>query len=80
MVFVRGLHAKGLRSIGELPDPQESFAAGLEAAIRAIREDDGIPGPEQERRIDVLEEAKQIGRPLTVDIIKAIFRGDLPFM
>lgn len=80
MVFVRGLHEKGLRSIGELPDSQESFVAGLEAAIRAIRGDESIPNPERERRAAVFEEAKQIGRPLAVDIIKAIFKGDIPFM
>lgn len=77
---VESLTDKGLREIGELPDPQERFLLGLEAAIRAIREDESIPGPERSRRIDVLEEAKQIGRPLAVDIIKAMFRGEIPFM
>ncbi len=77
---VESLTDKGMREIGELPDPQERFLLGLEAAIRAIREDESIPGPGRSRRIDVLEEAKQIGRPLAVDIIKAMFRGEIPFM
>ncbi len=41
---------------------------GLEAAIQAIREDRQIEDVEKNRRIDVLEEAKQIGRPLAVEV------------
>ncbi len=80
LVFVDSLTEKGLREIEELPDPEERLVLGLEAAIRAIREDESLPGPERSRRIDVLEEAKQIGRPLAVNIIKAMFRGEIPFM
>lgn len=69
---------RGLAQIGELSDPQERFLLGLEAAIQAIREDDRIPEEEKRRGIDWLEEGKQIGRPLTIEVIKAIWRGDLP--
>lgn len=51
---------------------------GLEAAIRAIREDERISKEKKRRGIDWLEEGKQIGRPLTIEVIKAIWRGDLP--
>lgn len=72
------LRIGGLAQIGELSDPQERFLLGLEAAIQAIREDDRIPEEEKRRGIDWLEEGKQIGRPLTIEVIKAIWRGDLP--
>jgi glycerate kinase len=80
MAYVRGLHTKGLRAIGELPNPQESLVAGIEAAIQAIREDRQIEEAEKKRRIEVLEEAKQIGRPLAVEVIKGMFRGELPLL
>lgn len=76
--FVRGLHANGLRAIGELPNPQESFVAGIEAVIRAIKEDESISEPEKARKIDALEETKQIGRPLVTQFIWAMLKGDIP--
>jgi DNA-binding MarR family transcriptional regulator len=75
LVLVDSLTEKGLREIEELPPAEERLMLGLEAAIRAIREDGSMAQVEKRRRIDVLEEAKQIGRPLAVEIIKAIFHG-----
>lgn len=80
LIVPQSLTDKGLIALGEMPDPQERFIVGLEAAIRAIREDGQMEEPEKKRRIDVLEEAKQIGRPLAVDIIKGILKGDFPIL
>ena len=72
MVTVESISNRGLLEIGELPDPQQRFLMGLQAAIQAIREDDRINPEDKEKGIDWLEEGKQLGRPLTVEIIKAI--------
>ena len=71
---------RGLQAIQKLPDAQETWMQGLEAAIRTLREDDSVPEEERQRKVDVLEEAKHIGRPLVVEVIKGMFRGDIPFM
>jgi len=70
----------GLLEIGELPDPHARFVAGLEAAIQAIREDARMPEEEKQRGIDWMEEGKQVARPLAVEVIKAMFRGELPML
>lgn len=80
LVIVESISNRGLLEIGELPDPQQRFLMGLEAAIQAIREDDRIDQETKEKGIDWLEEGKQLGRPLTVEVIKAIWRGELPFL
>ena len=67
----------GLRKIGALPDPQQQFMEGLEAAIQALREDDTLTHAEKKRSIDWLEEGKLLARTLTSESIKAIVRGDL---
>ncbi len=77
-VVLEHLTDRGLIEIGELPDPQQRFFMGLEAAIRAIREDDRLSQEEKKRGIDWLEEGKQISRPIAIEVIKAIFRGELP--
>jgi hypothetical protein len=79
-VTVEYIAPRGLLEIGELPNPHERFLMGLEAAIQAIREDDRMSPETKKKGIDWLEEGKQLGRPLAVDVIKAMFRGELPIL
>jgi DNA-binding transcriptional ArsR family regulator len=68
---------KGLRLIGELPDPQDQLIQRFETAIYVIEHDDRLTEAEKKREIDWLEEGKLLARSLTTDAIKAILRGDL---
>ena len=53
---------------------------GLGAAIQAMREDGCMSPEKKEKGVDCwVEEGKQIGRHFTVEVIKAMFRGELPF-
>lgn len=78
LVSVENISDSGLLEIGELPDPQQRFLMGLEAAIQAIREDDRIPYEEKKRGIEWAEEGKHLARPLVVEVFKAMWRGELP--
>ncbi len=79
-VVLHSLSTKGLIEIGDLPDPQQRFLMGLEAAIRMIRDDQSLAPEEKKRKIDWLEEGKFIIRTSGVEVAKALWRGDLPLM
>jgi hypothetical protein len=68
---------KGLRLIGELPNPQDQLIQRFETAIYVIENDDRLTETEKKREIDWLEEGKLLARSLTTDAVKALLRGDL---
>jgi DNA-binding MarR family transcriptional regulator len=80
VVELKNLHDKALLEIGQIPDAQQRFLSGLEAAIRTTQQDDTIPEPEKKRRIDWLEEGKHLARTFTVEVLKGMLRGDIPPM
>jgi hypothetical protein len=74
---VEYLTEKGLREIGELPDPREELLLGLEAAIASLGEDPRLSEEEKRQKIDWLQQIVDAGRDLTVEGIKALWRGDI---
>jgi hypothetical protein len=66
---------KGLREIGELPDPQAQLIQGFEAAIEAIKYDRSLTDREKRQKINWLQEGTVIARTLSMEAIKAILAG-----
>lgn len=69
---------KGLREIGRLPDPREEYLLGLNAAILSLRQDATLSEEEKRQKINWLQQMVDVGKQLTVEGIKSIWRGDIP--
>jgi hypothetical protein len=66
---------KGLRELGELPDPHFELMQRLDLAIQQIQHDPRLSEPQKQQTINWLEEGKLVARALTIDAIKAILAG-----
>jgi hypothetical protein len=66
---------KGLREIGELPDPHYELMQRLDLAIQQIQQDPRLSEPQKRQAINWLQEGTTIARTLTIDAIKAILVG-----
>ena len=72
---IRHLTDKGLREIGELPDPPLELMQRLDLAIQQIQQDPRLGEPQKRRAINWLREGTTIAGTLPVDAIKAILVG-----
>ena len=75
---IRHLTDKGLREIGELPDPHFELMQRLDLAIQQIQQDPRLSETQKQQTINWLEEGKIVARTLTLDAIKAILAGAIP--
>jgi hypothetical protein len=77
MVKVYDLLDRGRIEIGDLPDPQERFVAGLEKAIAAIRADQTLSDETKERRIRLAQGAIDFVRETGSHVAANIIAGGL---
>jgi hypothetical protein len=72
---IRHLTDKGLREIGELPDPHFELMQRLDLAIQQIQQDPRLSERQKRQAVNWLQEGTVIARTLTIDAIKAILIG-----
>lgn len=67
----------GLRELERLPNPRDELLVGLQAAIAATRADPTLDEEEKRQKINWLQQVLDVGKQLTVEGIKAVWRGDV---
>jgi hypothetical protein len=72
---IRHLTDKGLREIGELPDPPLELMQRLDLAIQQIQQDPRLSEPQKRQAINWLQEGTTIAETLPIDAIKTILVG-----
>jgi heme oxygenase len=77
IAWVSDLTDKGLAAIGELPDVQERFIAGLQAAMRQVEADDSLPEDEKQRRINWLEKGVDLAGNVGSGVLSNILSGGI---
>jgi hypothetical protein len=73
--YIKYLTDKGLREIGQLPDPHAELMQRLDLAIQQIQQDPRLSAHQKRQAINWLQEGTTIARTLTIDAIKVILAG-----